>query len=80
MNDLNNILTDLKDRLTVLEVTQNTSNNNNNQTGSFMNKNIRNRNIGYNNALNIGSKSLGGNYNENILLSMESIMKRIIKL
>ena len=78
MKDLNNILTDLKDRLTVLEVTQNTSNNN--QTGSFMNKNIRNRNMGYNNPLNIGSKSLGGNYNENILLSMESIMKRIIKL
>ena len=82
MNDLNNILTDLKDRLTVLEVTQNTSNNN--QPGSFMNKNARNRDIGYGNNLNMGSKSFGGNYNgnynENILLSMESILKRIAKL
>ena len=80
MNDLNKILTDLKDRLTVLEVTQNTNTNTQPQTGSYMYRNERNKNIGYGNALNMGSKSLGGNYNENILLRMESIMKRITKL
>ena len=61
VNDLNSILTDIKDRLTVLEVTQNTSNNI---------------------AKNTYNKSYGGNINDNnnILLTIDSILKRIDKL
>ena len=79
MNDLNNILTDLKDRLTVLEVNHNTNTNNNPQpTGR--NLNDGNRNLGEGNFLTMGNKSIGGNMNERILLNMEAILKRIDKL
>ena len=77
MNDLNNILTDLKDRLTVLEVNQNT---NNNPQPMGRNINDGNRNLGEGNFLTMGNKSIGGNMNERILLNMEAILKRIDKL
>ena len=73
MNELNNILTDLKDRLTVLEVTQNTSHNN--PLDNAMNKN--NNNLLNRNILNTGNYSYPGIMNENIFLNMESILKRI---
>ena len=76
MNELNNLLTDLKDRLTVLEVKQNMSHN---QPRNDMNRNFyinkNNRNI-----LNTGNNSYPGIMNENILLNMESILKRIDRL
>ena len=76
MNELNNILTDLKDRLTVLEVTQNTSHNN--PLDNAMNKN--NNNLLNRNILNTGNYSYPGMMNENIFLNMESILRRINKL
>ena len=76
MNELNYLLTDLKDRLTVLEVNQNI---NQNQMRNYINKNNdinrNNRNI-----LNMGNNPYTGNMNEKILLSMETILKRIDKL
>ena len=69
MNELNYVLTDLKDRLTVLEVTKNT---NNNHPRSELNKSNNRNNI-----LNTGNSSI---MNENILLNLELISKRIDKL
>ena len=79
IKELNNLLTDLKDRITVLEVTQNTSENQN------VNKQLRNNNNYNNNNIitNPGGFSIGNNSlmgNEKIMLSMESILKRITKL
>jgi len=76
MNELNNLLTDLKDRLTVLEVKQNMSHN---QPRNGMNKNF-NINRNNRNILNTGNNSYAGIMSENILLNMESILKRIDKL
>ena len=75
MNELNNILTDLKDRLTVLEVTQNTNYNRLDNPINKNNNNLLNRNV-----LNTGNYSYPGIINENILLSMDNIIKRINKL
>ena len=78
IKELNKLLTDLKDRITVLEVTQNTSQNQN-QNKQFKNKGIFNNNIPNSEKFfSIGSSSLTGN--ENIILSMDSILRRINKL
>ena len=75
MNELNNLLTDLKDRLTVLEVTQNTTN----KSPNFKNRNVETSNYGGQKYLNTGYSTLG-EMNEKILLNMDSILKRIDKL
>ena len=76
IKELNNLLTDLKDRITVLEVNHNT--NNQSQNRQYAPKNNYN-NITYpEKVLSLGSTSLVGN--EKILLNMDSILKRINKL
>ena len=80
IKELNNLLTEIKDRITVLEVTQNTTQNQN------LNKQLKNtnNNYNYNNMItNPAGFSIGNNSlmtNENILLSMDNIIKRISKL
>ena len=75
IRELNNLLTELKDRITVLEVTQNTSS----QNQPIRNKGIFSTNLPTSEKLfSLGSSSLVGN--ENILLNMDSIIKRINKL
>ena len=74
IRELNNLLTELKDRITVLEVTQNTS-----QNPPMKNKGIFSNNLPTSEKLfSLGSSSLVGN--ENVLLNMDSIIKRINKL
>ena len=76
VKELNNLLTDLKDRITVLEVNQNM---NQNQNKQFIKNNNYYNNLTYpEKVLSLGSTSLAGN--ENILLSMDSILKRINRL
>ena len=75
VNELNNLLTDLKDRLTVLEVTQNTTqmpimNNNNSDAINLMKEQER--------LLSLANSSYNGS--GSMLLGMETIFKRINKL
>jgi len=74
IRELNNLLTELKDRITVLEVTQNTS-----QNPPIKNRGIFSNNLPTSEKLfSLGSSSLVGN--ENVLLNMDSIIKRINRL
>ena len=78
IKELNKELTDLKDRITVLEVTQNTLENQNSnrqlKTNNYNNRMITNPG----GVFSMGTTSLAGN--EKLLLSMENIIKRINKL
>ena len=79
IKELNNLLTDLKDRITVLEVTQNTSQNQNKnlqiKSNNYINNNFLMTNPG--NINTVGTNSL---IDEKMKINMDNIIKRINRL